>query len=58
MSGFCLNYMKIVCLTGFLLLGIFAILINLEVEAMKIEKKNKKTGFWISLISSLVKINK
>ena len=47
-----MNYMKIVCLTGFLLLASFALLINFEVEAMKVEKKNKDSGFMISLITA------
>jgi hypothetical protein len=56
MNGFCINYLKIVCLTGFLLLSCFSILIKLEVEAMKVEKKKINKGFWISLITSGVKI--
>ena len=42
MAGFCLNYMKICCLTGFLLLACFALLINFEVETMKVKHENKK----------------
>ena len=54
MAGFCLNYLKILCLTGFLLLGIFSLLIKFEVEAMKVEKERITSGFWISLITSIV----
>ncbi len=54
MAGFCINYLKIVCLTGFLLLGIFSILIKFQVEALKIEKERINSGFWISLFSSIV----
>jgi hypothetical protein len=46
--------MKIVCLTGFLLLGIFSLLIKFQIEAMKIEKERTNSGFWISLLTSIV----
>merc|ERR1711957_558453 len=52
MAGFCLNYMKILCLTGFLLLACFALMINCEVETMKVNKENRKSGTWITLITS------
>merc|ERR1711957_1056139 len=54
MAGFCVNYLKILCLTGFLLMGVFAILIKIEVEAMRVEKERINSGFWMSLITSII----
>ena len=46
MSGFCLNYLKILSLTGFMLLGVFAFLIKIEVEAMRVKEARLDSAFW------------
>ena len=44
--------MKIICLTGFLLLACFATMIKCGVETMKVEPERKNSGFLICLITS------
>ena len=56
--SFCLNYLKILCLAGFLLLGAFALMIYLDVETLKVNPKNKSNGIIITGVTSGVKFIK
>jgi len=50
--SFCLNYLKFVCLAGFLLLGIFCLMIFYDVETLHVEKEKKSTAIQITGITS------
>jgi hypothetical protein len=50
--SFCLNYFKILCLAGFVLLGIFCLMIYLDVETLKVKSSNKDKGMLITGITS------
>lgn len=52
MSGFCLSYIKYIFLAGFILLGIFALLIGLDVETIKIQPNKKDNAIWITGITA------
>ncbi len=54
--SFCWNYLKFIFLGGFVLLGIFSLMIYFDVETLKVKEKNKKNGMIISGITSGVKI--
>jgi len=48
--SYCLNYLKYLSLAGFLLLGIFFIMICCEVETLKVKRKGK--GMFVTGITS------
>lgn len=54
--SFCLNYMKFLFLAGFLLLGIFCLMIYFDVETLKVKSSNKEKGMLITGITSGVTI--
>jgi len=50
--AFCLNYLKILTFSGFILLMIFLIMILFDVETLKIKSKNKDKAMLITGITS------
>lgn len=52
MSGFCINYIKFLFLAGFILLGIFSLLIVSNVETIKIHSNKKDSAIWITAVTS------
>lgn len=56
--SFCLNYLKLLCLAGFILLLSFSIMIYFDVETLKVKPKNKTNGIIITGVTSGVIKNK
>lgn len=50
--SFCMNYLKFLCLAGFMLLGIFCIMIYYDVETLRVKSSNKDRGMLITGITS------
>ncbi len=50
--SFCLNYLKLLCLTGFILLAAFSLMIYCDVETLKVKPKNKSNGIIITGVTS------
>lgn len=56
--SFCLNYMKLLCLAGFVLLAIFCLMIYYDVETLRVKSGNKDKGMMITGITSGVNYKK
>jgi hypothetical protein len=54
--SFCLNYLKILCFAGFILLAVFCLMIYFDVETLKVKPQNKSNGIIITGVTSGVNL--